>query len=232
MCKSFNASLEASGFVCLGHNSSEYLRCHLAEKVAYMMPCAAGTSCRAPVNRYTAYNPCVWSYPYPLDGYTSMYNDGYPPRNGADELCKIFTVNGTFCAAMFGLDTDSTTVVHCVDGKVDSISACTNGTTCANTVFVEDDNTTVVEDHAAAICVDLPDCTTDDILTGRPCKPVTSPVDDTTCGNGVLDEDEECERDYFGCDDNCRCKEGYHVAQPATWYCIKSPAEELPTRIR
>ena len=43
------AGPNASGFVCLQPNSTEYLRCHIPELVSTMMQCAEGTVCSLPV---------------------------------------------------------------------------------------------------------------------------------------------------------------------------------------
>lgn len=47
-----------AGFVCLDKLSSQYLRCHLPEKVAFMMDCANGTVCSYTVGEWTIDNPC------------------------------------------------------------------------------------------------------------------------------------------------------------------------------
>lgn len=47
-----------AGFVCLSELSSQYLRCHLPEKVAFMMDCANGTVCSYTVGEWTVDNPC------------------------------------------------------------------------------------------------------------------------------------------------------------------------------
>lgn len=47
-----------AGFVCLSSLSAQYLRCHLPEKVAFMMECANGTVCSYEVGKWTIDNPC------------------------------------------------------------------------------------------------------------------------------------------------------------------------------
>lgn len=47
-----------AGFVCLSELSVQYLRCHLPEKVAFMMECANGTVCSYAVGEWTVDNPC------------------------------------------------------------------------------------------------------------------------------------------------------------------------------
>lgn len=79
ICRAVSGADE-SGFVCLSENSTEYLRCALSQSVSVMMPCPAGTRCRASKGVFQVYNPCVWEaadYPpiLPEDSDSIDYSD-------------------------------------------------------------------------------------------------------------------------------------------------------------
>ena len=219
ICESLTESPDDSGYVCLSEDSGEYLRCHLTEKVATMMACAAGTRCKAPVGVFQVYNPCLWeSYSeYPeifqhgssseaqkqhrkarSDDDNDDDSSAYVPVNhNYSVYCKLFGKAGYYCARQINPQARSDEFVYCdTNGNYAYQLTCAKGSYCALDGFSEENP-----------------------CTGR--SHLSSDSDEATCGNGVLEAGEECEAGAFGCDEEiCECKHGFFPSADLDGSCF------------
>lgn len=217
VCERLTESPDDSGYVCMSEDSSEYLRCHLTEKVATMMACAAGTRCKAPVGIFQIYNPCLWeSY----SEYPDIYqNDPSQTRNVVPEpgssssissesstyipvnynysvYCGLFGKAGYYCSRLVNPRAPRDEFVYCdTDGGQTFQLACAKGTYCSLDGF-SDENP----------------------CTGRT---PSSDSDEAVCGNDVLEAGEECEVGGFGCDaETCKCRDGFFPSASLDGSCV------------
>ena len=213
ICERLTESPDDSGYVCLSEGSSEYLRCHLTEKVATMMACAAGTRCKAPVGVFQVYSPCLWEsyseYPdiYPRDApkaarTLSDSSDGsayIPEKYNYSVYCELFGKTGYFCSGLVNPRAGRDEFVYCDAGSSQAFQlACSPGAYCNLDWFSAE----------------------------NPCAGRSPEPDEAVCGDGVLGAGEECEAGGFGCDpETCKCKEGFFPPSTLDGNCVLNYTE-------
>lgn len=71
-------------------------------------------------------------------------------------------------------------------------------------------------------------CRAESFTQDNPCAPI--PPGTSVCGDGILDTNEECERNGFGCDtSSCECKTGYYPSDPQKVDCLCKKGTKTPS---
>lgn len=221
ICRAVSGANE-SGYVCLSEDSTEYLRCALADGVSAMMPCPAGTRCKASKGVFQVYNPCGWMsadyppvFPEDSDSGSKIVSD-----SDSDSEAEV-PVEGS----MHGSEEESQYVPINYDYSVLCELYGRAGYYCANTVNPKAGPEEFIycgmngEYTFELACAEGTYCSMEGFRDENPCTARTSgsaPV----CGNAIVEHGEECESG-FGCDaKTCKCKSGFYPSSSPDGVCI------------